>query len=116
MSQQPPVPPGDDDLDELAKFNSSGASSTFLERRWFRWLAIAAAALIVISLTLPVLIPILSAGGDDSASSGAPDSGAPGAPIAPDFVLPAADGSTVRLHEVAAENEAVVLVFYRGFF
>ncbi len=113
---QPPVPPGDDDLEEFGKVNSSGTSSTFLERRWFRWLAIAAAALIVISLTLPVLIPLLSAGGDDNTSSGGPDNGAPGAPIAPDFVLPAADGSTVRLHEVAAENEAVVLVFYRGFF
>ena len=112
---QPPVPPSDDDV-EFAKLNSSGASSTFLERRWFRWLAITAAALIVISLTLPVLIPLFSGGGDDNTSRAAPDSGAPGAPIAPDFVLPAADGSTVRLHEVAAENEAVVLVFYRGFF
>ena len=63
-----------------------------------------------------MLIPLFSAGEDDNTSRAAPDSGAPGAPIAPDFVLPAADGSTVRLHEVAAENEAVVLVFYRGFF
>ena len=35
---------------------------------------------------------------------------------APDFTLPAADGREVTLTQLLQEHEAVVLVFYRGFF
>ncbi len=38
------------------------------------------------------------------------------AEIAPDFTLAAADGREVALTQLLQEHEAVVLVFYRGFF
>lgn len=59
------------------------------------------------SLTLPVLLPLFDAGDDNPQAT-------PTVPALPDFVLPAIDGSTVRLTETARAHDVIVLVFHRG--
>ena len=109
-------PPQDDDelytareLEELDELNRLGDDHTsFFQSRWWKRGAIAFAMLIVLSLLLPILQIV------QSGSSGQTE--APVGPPAPDFVLAAAQGGTVRLSDELNANSAVVLVFYRGFF
>ncbi len=109
-------PPQDDDelytareLEELDELNRLGDDHTsFFQSRWWKRGAIAFAMLIVLSLLLPILLIV------QSGSSGQAE--APVGPPAPDFVLAAAQGGTVRLSDELNANSAVVLVFYRGFF
>ena len=108
------IPPDPDPTEDLAgpdKYDRDrdAGGSSFLEARWWRWVGLGAAALVVLSFTLPLLVPLFS-GGD------APSSPSDGTTPTPDFVLPAAGGGTVRLSEETRRNDAVVLVFYRGYF
>jgi peroxiredoxin len=98
---------GDDDLDEFNEINSSGASSTFLDQRWFRWAGVVVAIAIILSLTLPVLAPLFE-------NKPLPQAGSTEPPSFPDFALPTATGGSVRLAERANSYSAVVLVFHRG--
>ena len=112
---QPPVPPSqdeedDDDLDSFAEFNESTASSTFLDRRWFRWAGFLFAALVVISFGLPVLAPFVSGSNNPNRDDGEADA----TTAVPDFLLPNAFGGQVKLSDVTTRNTAVVLIFYGG--
>lgn len=98
----------DDELDEFEELNSSDATATFLDQRWFRWAAIGIAALVVMSFSLPVLAPFFDNNAPAPADTNEPTS-------LPDFILPTADGGDIRLTERAAPYSTVVLIFHRGF-
>ena len=116
--QQPPD--HDDDLyderelDEIDELNSmTGESRSMLDSPWWKRIAIAFAAVLLLALLLPtVVLPAL-----DGLRGGGAAPQPPANPLAvPDFELQNAQGGTVRLSDAAAGNEAVVLVFYRGYF
>ena len=92
---------------ELEEINRSTASSTFMEKRWWRWVGIAAAGLLVLTLIMPVVLPLLD-GGDATPT--------PPETASPDFTLESARGGSVTLSQVAAENDYVVLLFYRTYY
>ena len=96
----------DDEIAELDELNASTDTSTFLNRAWFRWTAIAIAVFIVLSLTLPIMTALFYA---------APPQVPPRSEALPDFVLPSAFGDMVRLSDKTSTHSAVVLYFYRGF-
>ena len=98
----------DVELDEFEEINQSDASSTFLDKRWFRWTAIGVAALVVLSFSLPVLSPFFN----NSTTSRADTSDAPSVP---DFVLPTSEGSDLRLRDRASSYSTTILVFHRGY-
>ena len=101
-----------DEGDAPEEFVEDESTSNFLESRWWRWLGIGFAALIAVAFTLPLLLPLFSGGGDPTSPPQAPA----GSTVVRDFVLQAADGTTVRLSDETRRNDAVVLVFYRGYF
>ena len=103
--------PIDEELDDLGGFVDDPDTSNFLESRWWRWAGIGAAVLIASALLLPLLIPVFGGGGDEL-----PDQPSTASAAVPDFLLRAADGTTVRLSDETRLNDAVVLVFYRGYF
>ncbi len=103
--------PIDEERDDLGGFVDDPSTSNFLESRWWRWLGIGVAAVIAAAFTLPLLIPFFSGGGTP-----VPDQPTVASAAVPDFVLRAADGTTVRLSDETRRNDAVVLVFYRGYF
>jgi peroxiredoxin len=108
---QPPVPPSEDEEDDdFAEFNESTASSTFLDRRWFRWAGFLFAALVVISFGLPVLAPFVRGSNDPNRS----DTEANDSAAVPDFLLPNAFGGQVKLSDLTNRNTSVVLIFYGG--
>ena len=100
-----------EELDELGGFVEDPNSSNFLESRWWRWIGIGAAAVIAAAFTLPLLAPFFAGGGTPP-----PDQPPAASAAVPDFLLEAADGTTVRLSDETRRNDAVVLVFYRGYF
>ena len=96
--------------DESVKYVDDESPTSFFDARWWRWAGIGVAVLIAIAFTIPLLIPLFS-------GSGQPAPEQPlGRASVPDFVLQAADGTTVRLSDETRRNDAVVLVFYRGYF
>ena len=97
--------------EDFEEFVEDERTSNFLESRWWRWLGIGFAAVIAAAFTLPLLAPFFS--GSDPPSPGQPLAGNA---AVPDFLLEAADGTTVRLSDETRRNDAVVLVFYRGYF
>jgi hypothetical protein len=97
-----------DSPEDLEELNRSTASSTFLEQRWWRWLAIIVAALVVLSFTVPAVLPLLGFGNEQQRPP------AEGMQV-PDFILESPNHGTVRLSEQVAENDFVVLVFYRTY-
>ena len=111
---QDPFDDGDapEELDDLGGFVEDESTSNFLESRWWRWVGIGVAAVIAAAFILPLLAPFFSGGG------GSPSAPQPvaGSTAVPDFVLETADGTTVRLSDETRRNDAVVLVFYRGYF
>ncbi len=116
MTTPPDQDPSNDrdapqELDDLGGFVEDDKTSNFLESRWWRWLGIAFAVLIGAAFTLPLLTPFFRGGGEP-----APPQPPARSAALPDFVLQAADGTTVRLSDETRRNDAVVLVFYRGYF
>ena len=100
------------EVDDLGGFVDDPSASNFLSSVWWRWIGMGVAALIVAALTLPLLTPFFAGGGTPR-----PDPSPRAASAAvPDFLLEAADGTTVRLSDETRRNDAVVLVFYRGYF
>ncbi len=100
----------DDALTEFDELNASTATSTFLDNPWFRRIGIGFAILILIAFLLPVLAPFFSG------SSRSDNDGSSDLVVLPDFLLPNANGNSVKLSDETRRNEAVVLVFYRGYF
>ncbi|MEX2430815.1 MAG: hypothetical protein WD645_02715 [Dehalococcoidia bacterium] len=98
----------EDEIDpgELEELNRSTSASTFLEQRWWKWAAIAIAALVLASFTVPVLMPLFQDNAEPPAQ---------GMQV-PDFMLESPNNGTVILSDALAANDYVVLVFYRGFF
>ena len=101
-----------DAADELGGFVEDENTSNFLESRWWRWIGIGVAAVIGAAFILPLLTPFFSGGGGPPP----PPQPVAGRSAVPDFVLETADGTTVRLSDETRRNDAVVLVFYRGYF
>ena len=97
------------DLRAYEEPHEAEPTPSFFEARWWRWVGIGVAALVVLSFTLPLLAPFF-AGNDD------PQPPSSSTTRMPDFLLPAAGGGTIRLSEETRRNDAVVLVFYRGYF
>ena len=112
-------PPDDDlyderELAEIDELNSmTGESRSLLDSPWWKRIAIIFAAFLLLALLLPtVVLPVL-----DGLRGGEAAPEPPANPLGvPDFELQAAQGGTVRLSDAAANNSAVVLVFYRGYF
>ena len=98
--------------DDSVKYVEDEHGTSFLESRWWRWIGIGVGAIIAAALPLPLLLPLFSGGGDPPPS----DQPLAGSARVPDFLLEAADGTTVRLSDETRRNDAVVLVFYRGYF
>ncbi len=104
------------EIDELNRMTEEQPS--FFQRRWARFGIIAASLLILIALLVPTAF-LLQGGGPPPPPPATPTP--PGQPrgdtfAVPNFELRSAQGSTVRLSDVVAENDSVVLVFYRGYF
>ena len=108
--------PGDDadddeyeqwELDEFEELNQSTAASTFIDHPWFRRAGIAFALLVLLAFGVPLLVPLFTDGGGNSADSGSR--------ALPDFLLPSANAGNVRLSDEAESHSAVVIVFYRGY-
>jgi len=72
--------------------------------------AIAMAVSVILSFTLPLLIPLF--GGGASRNNATNDADA--RPQVPDFVLPSTDGLDIRLADAAASHSAIVILFHRG--
>jgi cytochrome oxidase Cu insertion factor (SCO1/SenC/PrrC family) len=82
-----------------------------MQRTWFKWLMVGVSFAILASFSLPVLLSL------NSGDSGTPAYETPPPDIlAPDFTLLSASGESVRLYDLLEQNQAVVIVFYRGFF
>lgn len=103
--------PFEEEIDDLGGFVDDPSTSSFLDSRWWRWAGIGVAVLIAAALTLPLLAPLFGGRGPTL-----PDQPTPASAAVPDFLLRAADGTTVRLSDETRRNDAVVLVFYRGYF
>ena len=111
----------DDEFEDLAPLQSDVERSEnyvvntpdvpLMQRTWWKWLVAAFSFAILASFTLPVLLPL--GGGDNSAPVHTP---APPSTQAPDFTLPSVSGGSVGLYELLEQNDAVVIVFYRGYF
>lgn len=95
--------------DEFEDLNSSTASATFLDQRWWKWAGLAIAGLILLTFMLPLFSPFFD-------RSPTPSAAEPDTVTLPDFVLPTAYGSTLRLSDELRSHDVVVLVFYRGYF
>ncbi len=104
--------PFDEEIDDLGGFVDDPNASNFLESRWWRWVGIGVAAVIATAFMLPLLAPFFSGGG----GARSPSQPVAGSAAVPDFLLETADGTTVRLSDETRRNDAVVLVFYRGYF
>ena len=112
-----PVPDDDDGYDEsddqlevFDELNRSTATSTFLDRPWFRYVAIGLSAVLLFSFVLPVFLPLFV-----NNDNGQGDNNDNSAITLPDFVLPSAYGGGFSLSDEVRTNAAVVLVFYRGY-
>ena len=99
------------ELAEIEELNRLPADHrSFLQSPWWQRVAIGFSVLIVLSLLFPVVA--LSCNGDSEPTAFQPAVGIP----APDFELAAAQGGLVSLSDTLEENDAVVVVFYRGHF
>ena len=71
-----------------------------------------AKAMLAAALAALVLLGVVACGSDGAETEEAETS----AEMAPGFSLPSAFGGRVGLTQLLDDNEAVVIVFYRGFF
>ena len=110
--------PGEPDDDEVLEYDLDDFDdepSDFTQSQVWRWALYSVSAVVLLALLLPVLLFACNATG--RAASAPPPPVAPAPPAtAPDFELEAAGGSTVRLYDLIEANDAVVIVFYRGYF
>lgn len=99
------------DIERSDNYVVNTPSVPLMQRTWWKWTVAIFSFAILASFTLPVLLSL------GSGDSGAPVQEAPPTDTrAPDFTLLSASGENVRLYELLSQNEAVVIVFYRGFF
>ena len=68
------------------------------------------AALVLLSFTLPLLLPFFTSDDSHRQMNDTTDT----RPQVPDFVLPSANGQLVRLADTAAAHSSVIIVFHRG--
>lgn len=103
--------PLESDIERSDDFVENSQPEPLMQRRWWKWAVAIISLLILTSFTLPVLLPLIL--GDTSV----PDNqvASPSA-YAPDFDLPSASGQHIRLYDVLKHHDAIVLVFYRGYF
>ena len=103
--------PLESDIERSDDFVENSQPEPLMQRRWWKWAVAIISLLILTSFTLPVLLPLIL--GDTSV----PDNqvASPSA-YAPDFDLPSASGQHIRLYDVLKDHDAIVLVFYRGYF
>jgi hypothetical protein len=99
------------DIERSDNYVFDYGSTPFMQRPWFRWLMAGVSFAILASFSLPVLLQL------NSGDSGTPTQEAPPPDaLAPDFTLLSTSGENVRLYDLLEQNQAVVIVFYRGFF
>ncbi len=97
------------DEEELEELNRSTATSTFLEKRWWRWLAGGVVAVLLFSVVLSSILPFVIGGGNSGGQQ------QPQRLAVPDFTLPSASQGNITLSQEIADHGYVVLVFYGGF-
>jgi hypothetical protein len=99
------------DIERSDNYVFDYGSAPLMQRTWFKWLMVGVSFAILASFSLPVLLSL------NSGDSGTPAYETPPPDIlAPDFTLLSASGESVRLYDLLEQNQAVVIVFYRGFF
>lgn len=103
--------PLESDIERSDGFVENSQPVSLMQRRWWKWAVATISLLILISFTLPVLLPLIF--GDTGASDAQVTN--PSA-YAPDFDLPSASGQHVRLYDLLKHHDTIVLVFYRGYF
>ncbi|MEX2598932.1 MAG: hypothetical protein WD533_04670 [Dehalococcoidia bacterium] len=95
--------------EEIEELNRATSSSTFLEKKWWRWIGISAAVLLVATLIIPVLQPLF--GGGDGQPNGQGGQGLE----APNFLLSSPNRGDITLSDQVAGNDYVILLFYRTY-
>ncbi|MQF87416.1 MAG: hypothetical protein FI734_08190 [SAR202 cluster bacterium] len=98
------------EIDELNRLSDSKTQIT--QSKLWKRLTTFVAAIIVLSLLLPIVVLILA--GNDGRNEGK-DSTLTTIPV-PDFELIDTDNNRVRLSTELGNNSIVILLFYRGFF
>ena len=110
--------PGDPDGDEVLEYGLDDFDddpADFTQSKGWRLAVYGVSAVVLLALLLPALLFACNSSGPAAAAAPPPPtSGLPA--TAPDFELEAAGGATVRLYDLFEANEAVVIVFYRGYF
>lgn len=114
----PPDPRDDSEPDEVLEYDLDefdDEAADFTQSKGWRYALYVISALVLLALLLPAVLFACNTTGAVAAPAPTPTTSASSL-LAPDFELEAAGGTTVRLYDLVEANEAVVIVFYRGFF